>query len=136
MQPAGGAGTADESTDPPAGKERGPQDDKAVFKALAAAGQRLAEIHVHHEQQPEYKLTKVEKTGEKLDYCVTRMKLSKDKTSLIYNQFLTLSGIPKQTYDYRLDDPRYILRRMGQVITASLETVKIVQSLPPLGLGA
>jgi predicted helicase len=30
------------------------------------------------------------------------MRLSKDKTSLIYNQFLTLSEIPKEPYDYRL----------------------------------
>jgi predicted helicase len=30
------------------------------------------------------------------------MRLSKDKTSLIYNQFLTLSGIPPETYEYRL----------------------------------
>jgi len=85
------------------------------------------------------------------------MKLSKDKTSLIYNQFLTLSGIPKETYNYRLgnrsalewvidqyqvstdkhsgiandpnraDDPQYILRLIGQVITVSLETVTIVR---------
>jgi predicted helicase len=47
-------------------------------------------------------LTKTEKAGEKLDYRVTKMKLSKDKTTLIYNQFLTLSGIPKETCDYRL----------------------------------
>ena len=134
------------------------------FRALVAAGQRLAEIHVNYEQQPEYKLTKVEKKGEKLDYRVTKMKLGKDKTTLIYNQFLTLSGIPKETYDYRLgnrsalewiidqyqvstdkrsgitndpnraDDPQYILRLIGQVITVSLETVEIVKSLPPLGL--
>ena len=92
------------------------------------------------------------------------MKLGKDKTSLIYNQFLTLSGIPKETYEYRLgnrsalewvidqyqvstdarsgitndpnraDDPQYILRLIGQVITVSLETVKMIRSLPPLGL--
>src|SRR5439155_2048879 len=97
-------------------------------------------------------------------YRVTKMRLSKDKTSLIYNQFLTLSGIPPDTYEYRLgnrsaldwvihqyhvstdnrsginhdpnreDDPQYILRLVGQVITVSLETVKIVVSLPPLGL--
>jgi predicted helicase len=30
------------------------------------------------------------------------MKLSKDKTTLIYSQFLALSDIPKETYDYRL----------------------------------
>lgn len=92
------------------------------------------------------------------------MRLSKDKTSLIYNQFLTLSGIPKETYEYRLgnrsalewvidqyqvstdkrsgitndpnrsEDPQYILRLIGQVITVSLETVKIVAALPGLGL--
>jgi predicted helicase len=136
--------------------------DFEVFNSLATAGQRLAEIHVHYEQQPEYKLTKTEKKGEKLDYRVTKMKLSKDKTTLIYNQFLTLSGVPKETFDYRLgnrsalewvidqyqvsidkrsgitndpnreDDPQYILRLIGQVITVSLETVKIVASFPKL----
>jgi predicted helicase len=34
---------------------------------LVKAGQRLAEIHVHYEQQPEYKLTQVGETGEKLE---------------------------------------------------------------------
>jgi predicted helicase len=91
------------------------------------------------------------------------MKLSKDKTTLIYNQFLTLGGIPPAIYEYRLgnrsalewvidqyqvstdkrsgitndpnraDDQQYILRLIGQVITVSLETVKIVRALPPLG---
>jgi hypothetical protein len=51
MQLAGVTTTASESTDPSARKERGPQDDKLkddknVFRALAAAGQRLAETHV------------------------------------------------------------------------------------------
>lgn len=92
------------------------------------------------------------------------MRLSKDKTTLTYNDFLTLSEIPKETYDYRLgnrsalewvidqyqvsidkrsgitndpnraDDPQYILRLIGRVITVSLETVRIVAHLPPLGL--
>jgi len=136
--------------------------DAGMFRAFAKAGQGLAEIHVHYEQQPEYALTKTEKAGEKLDYRVTKMKLSKDKTSLIYNQFLTLSGIPKETYEYRLgnrsalewvidqyqvstdkrsgitNDPNredareYILRLVGQVITVSLETVKITAALPEL----
>jgi len=34
----------------------------------------------------------------------------------------------------RDDDPEYILRLIGQVITVSLETVKIVNALPDLGL--
>jgi predicted helicase len=135
-----------------------------VFTEFVTAGQRLTCIHVDYEKQPEYTLTKTEKSGEKLNWRVTRMRLSKDKTSLIYNDFLTLSGIPKETYDYRLgnrsalewvidqyqvstdkrsgitndpnrpDDPQYILRLIGQVISVSLETVKIVQSLPELGI--
>ena len=180
MHSAEATEAASESIGPSARKERGPQDDKAenssvspvtsvvkdvdLFRQLAKNRQRLAEIHVHYEQQPEYQLTKREKEGEKLDWCVTKMRLSKDKTTLIYNQFLTLSEIPKETYDYRLGnrsalewvidqyqvstdkrsgitndpnraaDPQYILRLIGQVITVSLETVKIVAALPPLGI--
>jgi predicted helicase len=90
---------------------------------------------------------------------VERMKLSKDKRSLIDNDFLTLSGIPPEVFEYRLgnrsaldwiidqyqvstdkrsgitndpnrsDDPEYIVRLIGQVITVSLETDTLVQSL-------
>jgi hypothetical protein len=139
-------------------------NDGVVFRAFVKAGERLADIHVHYEKRAEYPLTKTEKAGEKLDWRVSKMRLSKDKTSLIYNQFLTLSGIPPETYEYRLgnrsalewvidqyqvstdkrsgitndpnraDNPQYILRLIGQVITVSLETVKIVRALPPLGL--
>jgi len=179
MYSADNSGAADKSIDPSARKERGPQDDKKnssvpsvssavkdveVFRAFVEAGQRLSEIHVHYEQQPEYPLTKAENAGEKLDYRVEKMKLSKDKSSLIYNGFLTLSGIPKETYEYRLgnrsalewiidqyqvstdkrsgitndpnreDDRTYILRLIGQVITVSLETVQLLKSLPPLSI--
>jgi len=44
--------------------------DLKIFRAFVTAGQRLAEIHVHYEQQTEYPLKKVEKAGEKLDYRV------------------------------------------------------------------
>jgi predicted helicase len=93
------------------------------------------------------------------------MKLSKDKTSLIYNDFLTISGIPEKASDYRLgnrsalewiinqycvkidkrsgivndpnraDDPQYIVKLIGKVVTVSLETVKIIEGLPSLDLG-
>ncbi|MGA2234258.1 MAG: type ISP restriction/modification enzyme [Terriglobales bacterium] len=136
--------------------------DSDVFRQLVKAGQRLVEIHVRYEQQPEYQLTKREKAGEKLNWRVTRMRLSKDKATLIYNDFLTLSEIPKEAYDYRLgnrsalewvidqyqvstdkrsgitndpnreDDPQYIVRLIGQIITVSLETVRIVKELPAL----
>ena len=35
----------------------------------------------------------------------------------------------------RADDPQYIVRLIGKVISVSLETVKIVAGLPELGIG-
>jgi predicted helicase len=88
------------------------------------------------------------------------MRLAKDKKTLKVNDSLTLSGIPAETFEYRLgnrsaldwvidqyrvkvdkrsgirsdpnrkDDPEYIVRLVGQVIQVSLETVKIVDGLP------
>jgi predicted helicase len=133
------------------------------FHAFAKAGKRLAELHVEYEKQKEYPLERREKPGEKLDFRVDKMRLTNDKQTLVYNDFLTLTGIPKETYDYRLgnrsalewvidqcqvstdkrsgitndpnrNDKKYILRLIGQVITVSLETVKIVNALPDLGL--
>ena len=99
-----------------------------------------------------------------LSYRVEKMKLSKDKRSIIYNEFLTIDGIPPETFEYRLgnrsalewvidqyrvstdkrsgivsdpnrpDDPQYIVRLIGKVITVSLETMKIVGGLPDLGV--
>jgi predicted helicase len=81
----------------------------------------------------------------------------------VLNDFLTLAGIPPETFDYRLgnrsaldwiidryqvrtdkrsgivndpnrlDDPGYIVRLVGKVITVSLETVEVVDGLPGLG---
>ncbi len=74
----------------------------------------------------------------------------------MYNDFLTLAGIPSEAFEYRLgnrsalewiidryqvrtdkrsrivNDPQYIVRLIGKVITVSLETMKIVKSLPNL----
>jgi predicted helicase len=134
------------------------------FRAFANIGKQLAEIHVNYEQQPECPLERIEKPGAQLDWRVERMKLSKDKRSLIYNDFLTLSGIPPEVFEYRLgnrsalewiidqyqvstdkrsgitndpnraDDPQYTVRLIGQVVTVSVETVKLVQSLLSLAL--
>ena len=136
------------------------------FRAFADIGKRLAEIHVNYEQQPEYPLERIEKSGAQLDWRVEKMKLSKDKRSLIYNDFLTLSGIPSEVFEYRLgnrsaldwiidqyqvstdkrsgitndpnraDDPQYIVRLICQVVTLSLETVRLIESLKLLALTA
>jgi predicted helicase len=100
----------------------------------------------------------------KLNWRVARMSLSKDKTLLKYNEFLTLSGIPAEAQEYRLgnrsalewvvdqyrvstdarsgivndpnreDDPEYIVRLIGQVVTVSVETVRLVRELSGLSI--
>src|SRR5438445_13207775 len=92
------------------------------------------------------------------------MRLSKGKSSIISDKFLILCGIPPETYEYRLgnrsalewiidqyqvstdkrsgitndpnrsDDPQYIVRLIGQVVTVSCETVTMVDSLRNLNL--
>ena len=152
------------STLPKASAQPQAERPKEIFRSFADAGKKLADLHVNYEQQPEYPLERIEKG--QLNWRVEKMRLSKDKTTLVYNEFLTLKGIPLETYEYRLgnrsalewvidqyqvstdkrsgivndpnraDDPEYILRLIGQVITVSLETTKIVRALPALAIGS
>ena len=134
------------------------------FWEFVKAGKRLGEIHVGYEDADEYPLRFVETPDTPLDWRVEKMKLSKDKTQIVYNDFLTLDGIPAKAFDYRLgnrsalewvidqhrvkthersgivndpnrgDDEEYIVRLVGKVIAVSLETVGIVEGLPELGI--
>ena len=91
---------------------------------------------------------------------VEKMRLSKDKTEPKVNESLTLAKIPPEVFEYRLgnrsaldwvidqyqistdkrsgitsdpnnpDDDQYIVRLVGQVVRVSVETVKLVNSLP------
>jgi len=72
------------------------------FAAFAKAGEKLAALHTGYESQREFKLKRVETPGVKPDWRVERMKLSKDKAALVYNDWLTLEGIPAVAHDYRL----------------------------------
>ena len=139
-----------------------PQASAKLLHTFAAAGQQLADLHVNYESAQEFRLQRQENKEVPLDWRVEAMKLSKDKATLLYNDFLTLSGIPPEAFDYRLgnrsalewvidqycvsrdaqgniasdpnrlDDEEYIVRLIGQVITVSLETQRIVNSLPPI----
>ena len=133
------------------------------FWGFANAGAQLADLHVNYESVPKYdKLKYIETPGMTVDWDVEKMKLSKDKTQLIYNDFLTLDGIPTAVYDYRLgnrsalewvvdqyrvkvdkrsgivndpnreSEPRYIVALVARVITVSLKTVEIIKNLPTL----
>jgi predicted helicase len=132
------------------------------FNSFAKAGEKLADFHVNYEAQPEYKLEFIENKKACLSWRVEKVRLSKDKTSLIYNDFLTLSGIPAKAFEYRLgnrsaldwiidqyqvstdkrsgilndpnnpDDPEYIVKLIGKVINVSIKTVDIINDLPKL----
>ena len=139
------------------------------FKGFAKAGQRLAQIHADYENVPEYEggngepsLRLVANEEVPFSWCVEKMRLSKDKTQIIYNDSLIIDGIPAKTFEYRLgnrsalewvidqyrvkidkrsgivnnpnrtDNPRYIVKLIQKVITVSLETVEIVGGLPKL----
>ena len=133
------------------------------FWSFAKAGAALADLQVNYESVPKYDgLKYIETPGMTVDWRVEKMKLSKDKTQLKYNDFLTLDGIPAEVYEYRLGnrsalewvvdqyrvktdkrsgivndpnreaEPRYIVDLIGRVITMSLKTVEIVKNLPTL----
>ena len=133
------------------------------FWDFANAGAQLADLHVNYESAPKYEaLRHIETPGMPIDWRVEKMRLSKDKMQLKYNDYLTLDGIPTEVYDYRLgnrsalewvvdqyrvktdkrsgivndpnraDQPRYIVDLIARVITASLKTVEIVKDLPAL----
>ncbi len=133
------------------------------FWGFANAGARLAVLHVNYESQPECSDLKFIQNPEvPLNWRVEKMRLLKDKTSLVYNDFLTIDGILPETFDYRLGtrsalewvidqycvktdkrsgivndpnraaDPEYIVKLIEKVIMVSLETVEIVNKLSVL----
>lgn len=53
-----------------------------------------------------------------------------DEFELRYNRFLN----PSEAFHYRAEEPNYVLRLIGQIITVSLETVQIVRNLATLNL--
>ena len=136
-----------------------------AFWEFVDAGRQLADIHVHYEEQEKYKLDLIETPGMPLDWDVEKMRFSKDKTQIRYNDFLTLSGVPAEAFGYQLghrsalewvvdqyrvktdkrsgivnnpnraDDEEYIVNLIRKVISVSLETVDIVEGLSGLEIG-
>ncbi|MDE0020102.1 MAG: N-6 DNA methylase [Candidatus Poribacteria bacterium] len=133
-----------------------------AFRAFASAGAELADLHVNYESAPPYALEMLEAEGAAVDWRAEKMRFSKDKRSILYNDFLTLSGIPSAALEYRLGnrsalewvvnqyqvktdkrsgivndpnrsgDPQYIVNLLRRVVSVSLRTVEIVKALPPL----
>jgi predicted helicase len=81
----------------------------AHFKHFSDAGRQLAHYHLNYESVEPYPVnfnTDINQlSGE--DFYVTKMKFAKgkgderhDKTTMIYNHKITMSGIPLEAYDY------------------------------------
>lgn len=148
----------------------------ADFWAFSEAGRNLADLHINYETVETYPL-QIEDSALLLtdeDYRVEKMKYGKngkdkDLTTLIYNDKITVKGIPLEAYEYAvngkpaldwvverqcvktdadsgivddandyaietMNNPRYPLELFQRVITVSLETMKIVKSLPRLDI--
>jgi predicted helicase len=135
------------------------------FWAFSKAGKELAELHLNYENRPKLKEVKV--TGEKAgNFEVKKMCFAdrNKKDVIIYNDYIKISGIPKEVYGYVINgrsavewimeryrvtvtngsgikndpnnwtkehnNPRYILDLLLSVMTLSLETQKIINTLP------
>ena len=155
--------------------------DASDFRAFAKAGLELSKLHLDYESVEQFPLEEiwaspviqpVEITDpEKL--LVKKMKFGGkpgawDKSTVIYNEHLTLRGIPDEAQEYMLGsrsaiewileryqvktdkdsgivndpnawgeehgNPRYILDLLKSIVTVSVETARIVNSLPPLAI--
>ena len=79
----------------------------ADFQAFSTAGRKLADLHINYETVAPYQ---VDIVGGALlladftdaDYRVTQMKFASksDKTRVVYNHKIIMSGIPLEAYDY------------------------------------
>lgn len=145
------------------------------FAVFVDAGRSLFALHADYESVEPFPL--VEEVAEdqgvqaspQLLYRVQKMTLVKpERSKIIYNSHVTLTGIPADAYRYMLgprsaiewlvdryqvktdkdsgivndpndwatevDDPRYIVDLVKRVVRVSVETMKIVDSLPPLDI--
>ena len=138
----------------------------AIFHAFATAGRKLADLHVGYESVKPFKLARIENNAVPPNWRVEAMKLTTEGDAVIYNDWLTLHGLPPEALAYRLgnrsalawvldqyrvdrdadgeilsdpnppDDEEAIVRLLGQVVTVSVETMKLVKALPELSLEA
>ncbi|KGN29914.1 hypothetical protein N802_10215 [Knoellia sinensis KCTC 19936] len=148
------------------------------------AGRKLSDLHLGYESvtpypldgldvdtpgaDTAYEIFKVEKMAFAKKRDPETKKLVADKSTVIYNNRITLNGIPEDAYRYMLgsrsavewiidryqvktdkasgivndpndwsrevSDPRYIIDLLARIVTVSLETMKIVDALPPLAI--
>jgi len=94
------------------------------FWKFSSIDRKLADLHLNYESQSPPNGVKVLKQGNEInisqlvktrkslsfprgltlkDLKVNKMKIHKDKTSIIFNDHITVSNIPKETWDYKIN---------------------------------
>ncbi|MDE0614538.1 MAG: DEAD/DEAH box helicase family protein [bacterium] len=82
--------------------------DRATFNAFADAGQQLLDLHIGYEGAQPYPLEEQVELGAPPEpglYRVERMRWgghapSPDRSRLVYNEWITLAGIPGEAHEY------------------------------------
>lgn len=80
-------------------------DTPEVFKAFSEAGRKLADLHLNYESVEPYEGVTIKTIGTP-NYEVLKMRFGKldsktaDKSIIIYNNNITIEGIPLEAYDY------------------------------------
>jgi predicted helicase len=148
--------------------------ETADFWKFSKAGRDLARWHIGYESAepwPVAEHTAALALDPETDFVVQKMTFGRkdkqvDKTAIIYNSHLTLTGIPLEAYDYVVNgkpaiewimeryqvtvdkdsgirndpndwarehnQPRYIVDLLKRVVRVSMETMKVVATLPAL----
>ncbi|WP_232466206.1 type ISP restriction/modification enzyme [Diaminobutyricimonas sp. LJ205] len=153
------------------------------FWLFAEAGRELSKLHIDYESVDQFPLEEAwgdsvanrGNTARPEHLHVNKMKFggkagSWDKSTLVYNEHLTLRGIPAEAHEYVLGsrsaiewiieryqvktdkasgivndpnawgeehgNPRYIVELLKSIVTVSVETVRIVKSLPVLAIAS
>jgi predicted helicase len=133
------------------------------FGPMVLSGKKLAELHTNYSALKGWAFEEREKPGRRLTYEVEKIKLSDDRTAVVYNDFLVLSNIPKAAHEYKLGnrsalewiiegyqkvidersgiednpnraDQQYIIKLFSQVVELSVKTMEIIKEMPSLGL--
>ncbi|MCM1512066.1 MAG: N-6 DNA methylase [Oxalobacter formigenes] len=147
-----------------------------AFRHFSNAGRKLAALHLNYETAAPYPLqiSGIDLLSGPEDYRIVKMRYGKtgkekDLTTIIYNERITITGIPPEAYGYIVNgkpaldwvverqavatdkasgivndannwaietmrNPKYPLELISRVVTVSLETMKIVRTLPELDI--
>lgn len=131
-------------------------------------GKKLISLHLNYEQVPVYSNVRVLKnyndfSVEKMNFGEKANSKGKDKTTIIFNKYISIKNIPMKAYDYVIggrsaiewimdqyrvtkdaksgimdnpndysDDPKYVFDLLLRIINVSVQTVDLINQLPPL----